>query len=159
MPFSRAENQLMAEGRVFAQTEHQPGLLLVFLSWCRNFCAEFQGSSTPKMIHPGTGEITKPVQSGQGCETAPRSELCPGSACKAGRLPALHEHFAFWLPFSISKEQVLNKDLEEILKLSTKVALQKVEFITLTDHRHRWQNKEESHLKHSRHIQTVTAEK
>lgn len=110
-PFSRAESQLRGEGGMFAQAEHQPGLLRVFLSWRRNFCAEFQGSSTPKMIHSGTGELTKPVQSGQVCEMAQRSKLCPGSACKAGRLPALPEHFASWLPFSISKDQVLNTHL------------------------------------------------
>lgn len=48
-PFSRAENHLRREEEMLAQAEHQPGLLLVFLSWLRNFCAEFQGSSTPKL--------------------------------------------------------------------------------------------------------------
>lgn len=90
-PFSKAENHLRGEGGLCAPAEHQPGLLLVFLSWHRNFCAEFQGSSTPKMTESGTGEVTKPVQSGQVCETAQRSKLCPGSACTAGRLPALPE--------------------------------------------------------------------
>lgn len=73
-----------------------------------------------------------------------RSKLCPGSACKAGRLPALPQHFASRLPFSISKDKVLNTDLEEILKLIREVTLQKAEFISQADHRHRWQNKEES---------------
>lgn len=49
-PFSRAESHLRGEGGVLAQADQQPGLLLVFLSWHRNFCAEFQGSSTPKML-------------------------------------------------------------------------------------------------------------
>lgn len=63
------------------------------------------------------------------------------------------------LPPSISKDEVLNTDLQDILKLFTKVALRKAEFVVLTEHRHWWQSKEASHSKHSLCIQTVTAEK
>lgn len=63
------------------------------------------------------------------------------------------------LPLSISRDEVLNTELQDILKLMTKVALQKAEFVILTEHGHWWQRKEASHSEHSLCIQTVTAEK
>lgn len=118
-----------------------------------------QAGSASKTTCSGTeGERAKPVQPGQVRGMARRSEPCSGSACKAGRLPGYATALPC-LPPSISKDEVLNTDLQDILKLITKVALQNAEFAILTEHRHWWQSKEASHSKHSLCVQTVTAEK
>lgn len=86
---SRAESHLRGEGGC-AQAEHQPGLL----SWHRNFCTEFQGSSTAKGTTVEQERSQSQHSPGRSVRWQ-RSELCPAQPAKPA---ACQPRLSTWPP-------------------------------------------------------------